>query len=179
MSQDIGNGFLNLFDNGVGDRLRERLRDAEDRLNRNQQNQRDAKDTSERFDKLAIYANDTSAAYISLRQELERRSSDFGEEYVKVTDAQNVETDLWTGLIDLKDKVWSTDYVSTRDRSLRQLLTLLTLDDTVFMRHEFFESAESRIKEAITRKLGEDAVDKLVAGKFGLAIDDGEMVLDG
>lgn len=114
-----------------------------------------------------------------LRQELEHKSLEFGEEYLKVTDAQNVEINLWTGLIDLKDKVYSTDYISTRDRSLHQILNLLTLDDTVFMRSGFFESAETRIKDAITRKLGEDAVEKLAAGKFGLAIDDGEMVFDG
>ena len=179
VSQGIGNAFLNVFDSHVGDGLRNRLRDAEDRLNANRQHQREAKDTAERFYKLAIYAKNASAAYMSLRQELERRSSDFGEEYVKVTEAQNVETNLWAGLIDLKDKVWSTDYISTRDRSLRQLLNLLTLDDAVFMRHEFFEGAEIRIKDAIVRKLGEDAIDRLVAGNFGLVMDDGEMVLDG
>ena len=115
---------------------------------------------------------------MALQQQLEHTASHFGEEYVKVNDAQNVETNLWTGLIDLKDKVWSTDYVSTRDQSLRQLLSLLTLDDTVFMRHDFFESAETRIKDAITQKLGEGAVDKLVTGKFNLRIEDGEVVLD-
>lgn len=155
------------------------MRDAEDRLNKNQQNQRDAEDTSERLYKLAICAKNASAAYMFLRQELEHKSLEFGEEYLKVTDAQNVEINLWTGLIDLKDKVYSTDYISTRDRSLHQILNLLTLDDTVFMRSGFFESAETRIKDAITRKLGEDAVEKLAAGKFGLAIDDGEMVFDG
>ena len=106
---------------------------------------------------------------------MEQTSSDFASEFVKLSEAQNIEIDLWTGLLDLKNKIWSTDYVSTRDQSLRQLLDLLTLDDKVFMRQEFFENTEMRIKEAISKKLGADAVEKLIAGKFNLVINEGEL----
>ena len=119
-----------------------------------------------------MFAKNASSAFVALKQRLELVVTDFAEMYVRVTEAQNVEVELWTGLLDLKDKVWSTEYVSTRNHSLRQLLCLLTLDDTVFMRQEFFEDTEMRIKNAIEKTLGVEALERLIANEDEPVFDD-------
>jgi 3-oxoacyl-ACP reductase-like protein len=112
-----------------------------------------------------------------MQQELKEISKKFSDEYDKVYEAQKVESTFWEGLIDLKNKIWSTDYISTRDKSLHQLLDLLTLDDTVFMRQSFFEDTEARVKGAINAKLGAGTVEKLLAGGATLAIESGGVQL--
>lgn len=154
------------------DRLGKELSEAEDRLNKNLESQRQAREASERYYQLAVFAKNASSAFMALKQRLALVVTDFAEMYVRVADAQNVEVELWTGLLDLKDKIWSTEYISTRDHSLRQLLCLLTLDDTVFMRQEFFESTEVRIKNAIEKKLGAEALKKLIAEEDEPVFDD-------
>lgn len=109
---------------------------------------------------------------MALKQRLELVVPDLADMYVRVTEAQNVEVELWTGLLDLKDKIWSTEYISTRDHSLRQLLCLLTLDDTIFMRQEFFEDTEVRIKNAIEKTLGAEGLERLIAKEDELVFDD-------
>ena len=157
--------------------LRTQLKDAQYRLSRNIEDQWNAKQTAEQFYQVAIIDKNASAAYMALKQRLEKIGRHFAQEFVQVIEAQNVETKLWTGLLDLKNKIWSTDYTSTRDRSLGQILRLLTLDDEVFMRQSFFEDTELRIKDAIVRKLGGDAVKRLIAGPVQREFSDSDIDL--
>ena len=161
-----------MFDGGLRDRLGRELSEAEDRLNKNLESQRQAQAASERYYQLAVFAKNASSAFMALKQRLGFVVTDFAEMFVRVVEAQNVEVELWTGLLDLKDKIWSTEYVSTRDHSLRQLLRLLTLDDNVFMRQEFFENTEVRIKNAIETELGVEALKRLMEPEDEPVFDD-------
>ena len=156
------NQFLSFFDSSVEERLREALRDAEARLNENLEHERKTWDTVERLDQLAATAMRASSAFLAFKEQVAGTSAAFNEEFARVTMMQTVETGLWEGLLELKNHIWATDYVSTRDKSLRQILILLSADDAVFMRQDYYENAEVRIREAIRQKLGENGLKSLM-----------------
>ena len=118
--------------------------------------------TVESLDQLSVTAMNASSTFLVFKGKVAGTSSDFNKEFARVTVMQTVETGLWEGLLELKNQIWATDYVSTRDKSLRQILILLSADDTVFMRQGYFEQAEVRIREAIRQKLGENGLKNLM-----------------
>lgn len=103
---------------------------------------------------------------MGLKKELETQKKGFDDEYNKVTQARAVESKLWSGLLDLRNTINTTEVRSTRDRSLHEILKLLKMDDTVFMRQKFYEDAETRINKAIQEKLGSNKLTRLIAGIY-------------
>ncbi|KAI1342875.1 hypothetical protein F5Y15DRAFT_371281 [Xylariaceae sp. FL0016] len=168
---DGGNKFLGFFDSSVITRLDNDVRNAENRLNENLDHQRQARDKMETYYQLAVFHHNASAAIAGLRDKVKTTASDFDVEFKRVTDAQRVEDHLWSGLLDLRNKVLSSDFKSTRDNSLRVILDLLKTDDDIKLGHDCLDTAEARIKEDICGRLGGNAVQLLTAPYQGSAED--------
>jgi hypothetical protein len=135
--------------------------DARNRLNANQAEQNQAKDRMETLYQLSIFTRNASSVLTLLKERIRTISDGFDDEFKGVITAQDVESELWKGLKQLKNNIWSPEFTSTRDNSLRLILQLLTADDEVFLRQEYYEKTEERIKVAIRAKIGEDAVERL------------------
>ena len=148
----MGNRFLSLFGSDIEDRLRDELLDAEYRLNDNYSDQRSAQNSVESYSRLSNLAKNVGSVFLDHKNQL---IVGFNEEFTRVTNAQKVETGMWQGLIELKNHVWATHYVSTCEKSLQQILKLLCADDTVFMSGDLYEAADLRIKVDIRQKLGD------------------------
>jgi NAD-specific glutamate dehydrogenase len=147
----------------VQSRLNQDVDNARNRVNKNEWEKNQSKEKMENFYQLGILTRNASSTLVVLKERVKTISDGFDDEFKAVTTAQDVETELWKGLKELKNNIWSPDFTSTRDNSLRLILQLLTADDEVFLRQEYYEETEKRIKAAIRTKLGEDAVEKLTA----------------
>lgn len=145
---------------------REARDEAQRQLTWNLNEQQSAKTRMQDNFQIVGAAKTASAAHIYLLRKLQGTAADFGNQYVKVTTTQSAADKLWGGVKDLRYEIWNTDFQSTRDHSIHQILKLLTLDNEVFMLHPFFEETEARIKQAIQAKLGSEALQRLIDGKF-------------
>lgn len=130
------------------------------------------------FYQLAMTARNTSAAIHVLQGRVKRVADEYDIDFRRITDELKAANLLWRGLMDLKNAIWATDLYTTRDNSLKVILDLLDMDDEVFHREPFFEETQIRIQDAISAKLGVNAVGLLKTGKFGPKIlEDGSELL--
>jgi hypothetical protein len=143
------------------DRLDDKMKEAEQRLDTNKDEQQRAQEQMDECYKLALRHRNAGSAVLELKKSVQIAAAAFDVEYNKVTDAQTVENGLWDGLLGLKNYINQTDYRTTRDNSLRVILKLLDMDDEVFRGQQLYEDAEEAIKLAIKAKMGDDAVAKL------------------
>ncbi|KAF2853716.1 hypothetical protein T440DRAFT_287039 [Plenodomus tracheiphilus IPT5] len=158
---DIGNNFLGFFNPSVLTILDSTLQDAKDRLERNHNDQRQAREQMTEYYKFAIWCRNAGSVVLELKGMVQHASEAFDVEYSKLTTAQLVENGLWDGLMSLRNHIDQTDYRTTRDSSLRVILKLLQMDDKIFLRQQVYEDTEDAIKVAIKKKLGEDALARL------------------
>ncbi|KAI0206633.1 hypothetical protein F4808DRAFT_466644 [Astrocystis sublimbata] len=160
---DGGNKFLGFFDSGVIERLDRDVRNAESRLAENQQRQNQTRDKITTYYQLTMFHKNASAAIAGIKDQVKVLAAEFDTEFKRVIDAQKAEDRLWGGLLDLRNKVLSSDFVSTRDNSLRVILELLQLDDGIDLNHDCLEAAELKIKGKVCARLGDNAVIELTA----------------
>ena len=160
--QDFGNKLIGFFDSDTEDKLDEGVDASKKRLNEKLAHQKESRDKATTYYQLAMFCKNGIAALMDLKNNLEPIATGFSNEYGRVTTAQGVENKLWEGLERLKSNIWSTDFTSTRDNSLRLILQLLVADNEVFHCQLFFEDTKTRIKESIRSKIGANAVEKLL-----------------
>ena len=96
------------------------------------------------------------------KQQLVKNASvEYDNEFARASDARDLQSRTWTGIVKLTDLVCAPDFKSTRDNSLRAILQLLSADDTVFQGDQAAAQSEQRIHDAVNSKLGGGAVEKL------------------
>nr|CDP31114.1 Putative protein of unknown function [Podospora anserina S mat+] len=159
---NVGNVIANFFDRAVMRNARHRLKLAHTALADNRREQERAQSMSRAYYQLAMTVRNLSAAIYSLQITLEKLKQDIGEKYSYVTDKQSAETRLCRGLLDLRNQIVSGDWTTTRDHSLQVVLKLLTAGDAVFIPRRHYEQVQARIRDSITAKLGNGAVQKLI-----------------
>jgi hypothetical protein len=162
-AQDFGNAFLGFFSDDTKNRLENDVRDARRRLQDNLDRQSRELERWENFYKLTSIAQLARAAILALQTKTIAVSDAFDVEFKRVTGIQDKEAELWRGLLTLKERICDTDYMSTRDGSLRTILQLLSADDKEFPADSGVAGAESRIKASIDSKLGVNAAETLVS----------------
>ncbi|CAG7558856.1 unnamed protein product, partial [Fusarium equiseti] len=160
---DFGYQFSGFFSNDAEKNLRDRVNGAQERLDRNEIEQRMELQKSQQFYRLAVTSLNGGAAIATLIQQVQKTHEEMGFEYSHVTDHHQAADGLLRGLLDLKNQLFAGDWTSTRDRSLQVVLQLMQKDDEVFQRQAYYEDMEVRVKAAIVSKLGEGAVDRLLS----------------
>ncbi|EME43106.1 hypothetical protein DOTSEDRAFT_72476 [Dothistroma septosporum NZE10] len=158
------NWFTGAF-TGAGevDARRNRRDEMRAALERNQEGQRRESTRKTDYYSLAAQIKIASAALVELSSQLQTTAAAALEAFTKIGTAQMAASRLWGGFIDLKNEIWSTDYHSTRDRSLHKVLDLLRADDEVFMLQDCIEKTEREIKQDIAARLGDANLARLLA----------------
>lgn len=134
-----------------------------ERLNDNLQRQATKRRGYEALYECICVARLAAAATLSLKARTTSVSDDFDTAFNSVTETQEIETELWKGLMSLENKVCDPDYRTTRDNSLRIIFQLLTADDLVFSAGSYAARVENSIKASVRSKIGAEALEKLLA----------------
>lgn len=108
-----------------------------------------------------VLTRNVSAALLLMRKQVLQVGAAYDDEFKSITTVQDTEALLERGIRDLKNKIFSPDFESTRDNALKIIVDLLEADNHVFMGEAFYEDTEERIKKSIKAKLGEDALEKI------------------
>lgn len=120
------------------------------------------------YHRFFLWHRESASLILGRKEGVQITAEAFDVEFNKVTNTQTVENKLWDGLLGLRNQIDQTDYRTTRDNSLRVVLKLLKMDDTVFLRRELYEDTEKEIKAAIKGTMGDDAVAKLIRETPGI-----------
>lgn len=120
------------------------------------------------YHKFFLWHRESASKVLELKKRVQIAAAAFDVEFNKVTNAQTIENKLWDGLLGLRNQIDQTDYRTTRDNSLRVIIKLLKMDDTVFLRQELYEDTEEKINAAVKGKMGDDAVAKLIRETPGI-----------